>query len=153
MMKTKLLFKSKLKEDIFVEADEERLMQVIDNILDNAFKFTDAVGSVIVTLEKQEAKSQSQPQLGEHTEKQQEQEPQHAIIRIKDTATGIDSEILPRLFTKFATKSKRGTGLGLYISRNIVEAHGGKIWTENNADNKGATFTVILPLFNKEQQK
>ena len=66
-------------------------------------------------------------------------------IRIQDTGKGIDSEILPRLFKKFATKSERGTGLGLYISKNIVEAHGGKIWTEKNSDGKGAVFVFTLP--------
>jgi two-component system, OmpR family, sensor histidine kinase VicK len=70
------------------------------------------------------------------------------IISIKDTGTGINSEILPRLFTKFATKSDIGTGLGLYISKGIVEAHGGKIWAENNSDGKGATFTFTLPVMN-----
>jgi len=143
---TKLFFKSILKdEDIFVKADNERLTQVIDNILDNAFKFTDAKGSITVTLEKQEAQSQLQ--------RDRKQEQQYANIIIKDTGTGIDSEILPRLFTKFATKSHRGTGLSLHISKNIVEAHGSKIWAENNADGIGATFTITLPLFNKEQPK
>jgi two-component system, OmpR family, sensor histidine kinase VicK len=70
------------------------------------------------------------------------------IISIKDTGTGINSEILPRLFTKFATKSDIGTGLGLYISKGIVEAHDGKIWAENNSDGKGATFTFTLPVMN-----
>jgi two-component system sensor histidine kinase VicK len=69
------------------------------------------------------------------------------IISIEDTGTGIDPEILPRLFTKF-TKSDKGTGLGLYISKSIVEAHGGKIWAENNTASKGATFTFSLPLNN-----
>jgi two-component system sensor histidine kinase VicK len=60
---------------------------------------------------------------------------------------GIDSEIIPRLFTKFATKSEHGIGLGLYISKNIVEAHGGRIWAENN-DGKGATFSFSLQVSN-----
>ena len=133
-MQTKLVFKSKVKEgeDIFVQADEERLAQVIRNILDNAFKFTDSYGSITVTLEKQEVQ-------------------RRAIITIKDTGTGIDPGILPKLFSKFATKSHRGTGLGLYISKNIVESHGGRILAENNTDGKGATFTITLPLLNKEQ--
>jgi signal transduction histidine kinase len=144
-MNTKLFFESKLKgEDILVEADEEKLTQVIGNILDNAFKFTDANGSVAVTLEQQEAPSQ---------QRQQDQQQQYANIIVKDTGTGIDPQILPRLFSKFATKSHRGTGLGLYISRNIVEAHGGRILAKNNAGGKGATFTITLPLLNKEQQK
>jgi signal transduction histidine kinase len=67
-------------------------------------------------------------------------------IGIKDTGTGIDPEILPRLFTKFATTSDKGTGLGLFISKRIVEAHGGKIWRKNNTDGtKGATFAISLP--------
>ena len=70
------------------------------------------------------------------------------IISIEDTGTGIDPEILPRLFTKFTTKSDKGTGLGLYISKRIIEAHGGRIWGENNTGGKGATFTFSLPLNN-----
>jgi signal transduction histidine kinase len=79
-------------------------------------------------------------------------------IRIQDTGTGIDAEILPRLFEKFATKSERGTGLGLYISKNIVEAHGGRIWIENNNNNnttydgKGTVFLFTLPLINHHQK-
>jgi signal transduction histidine kinase len=161
-MITKLLFKSKLKDEehILIEADKERLTQVIDNILDNAFKFTDAEGSVTVTLVKQEAHSPPRkPQLGEHIEQrqrdlgQQKQQQQYANIIIRDTGTGIDPQILPRLFSKFATKSHRGTGLGLHISKNIIEAHGGKIWAENNGNGKGATFTIALPLLSKQPKR
>ncbi|HKI08031.1 MAG TPA: HAMP domain-containing sensor histidine kinase, partial [Nitrososphaeraceae archaeon] len=145
---TKLLFESKVKEDIFVEADKERLTQVICNILDNAFKFTEGHGKIIqITLEKQ---GQQQELLGE----QRLQQEHHAIVSVKDTGTGIDPEISPRLFSKFATKSQRGTGLGLYISKNIVEAHGGRLYASNNNNNnpndKGATFTIILPLFRQK---
>jgi signal transduction histidine kinase len=65
---------------------------------------------------------------------------------MKDSGAGIDPEIFPRLFTKFATKSDVGTGLGLYICKNIVEAHGGKIWAENNYNGIGATFYFTLPI-------
>jgi signal transduction histidine kinase len=68
------------------------------------------------------------------------------IVSLKDTSLGIDLEIMPRLFTKFTTKSQTGTGLGLFISKSIIEAHGGRIWAENNKDGKGATFTFRLPL-------
>jgi two-component system, OmpR family, sensor histidine kinase VicK len=158
-MITKLLFKSKLKDEehIFIEADKERLTQVIDNILDNAFKFTDAEGSVTVTLVKQEAHSPPRKsQLGELIEQRQRdlgQQQQYANIVIRDTGTGIDPQILPRLFSKFATKSHRGTGLGLHISKNIIEAHGGKIWAENNGNGKGATFTIALPLLSKQPKR
>jgi signal transduction histidine kinase len=147
----RLVFESKVKEEdiFFVEADEERLSQVICNILDNAFKFTDSYGSIIVTVEKEQVLLQPQQQLGEHTEQgqgEQKQNQQYAIITIKDTGTGIHPEILPRLFSKFATKSHKGTGLGLYISKNIIEAHGGILYAVNNNDGKGATFTIALPL-------
>ena len=71
------------------------------------------------------------------------------IVGIKDTGIALDNEILPRLFTKFATKSFQGTGLGLYLSKNIIEAHGGKIWAENNEDGIGATISFNLPITNK----
>ena len=72
------------------------------------------------------------------------------LVTIKDTGKGIDSEILPRLFTKFATNRYSGTGLGLYITKGIIEAHGGKIWAENNQNDNGATFRFTLPLIQTE---
>ncbi|MDP8942080.1 MAG: ATP-binding protein [Thermoproteota archaeon] len=115
-------------KDIFVEADRVRLTQVISNILGNAVKFTKGKGSMIfITIEKKQN--------------------QEVIIKIKDTGTGIHPEILPRLFSKFASKSFEGTGLGLYISKGIIEAHGGRIWAENNADETGATFSFSLPAY------
>jgi signal transduction histidine kinase len=136
----KLFFESKVKEDIFVEADKERLTQVICNLLDNAFKFTEGHGeSIQITLEEQQQQEQQQPK-------------HYAIISIKDTGTGIDPEISPRLFSKFATKSHKGTGLGLYISKNIIEAHGGRLYASNNYD-KGATFTITLPYLENKNRK
>ena len=114
-------------KDIFAEADRVRVTQVISNILSNALKFTKGKGSMIfITIEKKQN--------------------QEVIVKIKDTGTGIDPEILPRLFSKFATKSYQGTGLGLFISKGIIEAHGGRIWAENNADERGATFSFSLPV-------
>ena len=69
-----------------------------------------------------------------------------AIVIVKDTGKGIDPEIMPRLFTKLTSKSVTGTGLGLYISKSIIEAHGGRMWTQNNPDGRGATFYFSLPL-------
>ena len=68
------------------------------------------------------------------------------VISIKDRGTGIDPDIQDKLFSKFVTKSDTGSGLGLYISKGIVEAHGGKIWAENNSGVNGATFTFKLPV-------
>jgi nitrogen-specific signal transduction histidine kinase len=115
-----------LKEDFFVEADKERITQVISNLLSNAIKFTKE-GSISIT-----------EQMNDNKE---------VVVNVHDTGSGIDPEIMPRLFTKFATKSDIGTGLGLFISKSIVEAHGGRIWAKNNNDGKGgATFTLSLPL-------
>jgi two-component system sensor histidine kinase VicK len=114
------------EEDIFMEADKGRINQVISNLLSNAIKFT-GEGSIILTLEKKDNN-------------------QEILVSIQDTGTGIHPEILPRLFAKFATKSEIGTGLGLFISKSIVEAHGGKIWAENNPGGNGTTFTFSLPL-------
>jgi signal transduction histidine kinase len=68
------------------------------------------------------------------------------LIRVKDTGTGINADIMPRLFEKFATRSERGIELGLFVSKSIIEAHGGRIWAENNADGRGATFSFTLPI-------
>jgi two-component system, OmpR family, sensor histidine kinase VicK len=116
-------------KNIFIQADKGRITQVVSNLLGNAIKFTKA-GTISISLE---------------TKKQEDGE-EHVVISVKDTGQGIDPEILPRLFTKFATKSETGTGLGLFISKSIVEAHSGKIWAENNADGKGATFSFSLPI-------
>ena len=114
-----------IKDTIFVNVDKARMIQVLSNILGNALKFTKQ-GNIFISAKKIKE--------------------EQVIVIIKDSGTGIDSEILPRLFEKFATKSEEGTGLGLYISKNIVEAHGGKIWAENNSDGRGATFYFTLPI-------
>jgi signal transduction histidine kinase len=121
------------EDDFFVKADKERLMQVISNLMNNAIKFTDE-GTITVILKSKEENNE-------------------LIVSIKDTGSGIDPEITPRLFSKFATKSQTGTGLGLFISKNIVEAHGGKIWAENNSDGRGSTFGFSLPLTNRTSRE
>ena len=124
-----LLYESKNDINFFVKADRYRITQVISNLLNNAIKFTKE-GTISVTLEKKKEDNQ-----------------QEVLVSVKDSGTGIHSDILPRLFSKFATKAEKGTGLGLFISRSIVEAHGGRIWGENNIDGKGARFSFTLPLF------
>jgi signal transduction histidine kinase len=129
----KILYES--KNDFFVDADRGRLTQVISNLLSNAIKFTKKEGTI--NLNVVEVKQDNY---------QQEEEEKEVIVSIKDTGIGIDPQILRRLFTKFATKSQTGgTGLGLFISKNIIEAHGGKVWANNNSDGKGATFAFSLP--------
>jgi signal transduction histidine kinase len=82
-----------------------------------------------------------------HKKKETDNKRKKVVVTIKDTGTGIDPAIYPKLFTKFASKSTQGTGLGLYICKNIIEAHGGKIWAENNKDRQGASFSFSLPFF------
>jgi signal transduction histidine kinase len=118
-----------IEDHIFVNADKNRLNQVISNLLNNAIKFTKEGGIITIGVQKKDNNDD------------------YVTVSVKDTGTGIDPEILPRLFTKFATKSETGgTGLGLYISKSIIEAHGGRIWAENNSDGKGATFSFSLPI-------
>jgi signal transduction histidine kinase len=120
----KILFRTN-SEETLIEADKDRISQVISNLLHNAIKFT-SKGEIIVTLE--------------HTDN-------NVIVSVKDNGKGIDPQMVPILFSKFATKSDKGTGLGLYICKGIIEAHGGKIWAENNkGTDKGATFSFSLPV-------
>jgi len=118
------------KNPICVWADKTRLYQVIANLLNNAIKFTKE-GTISINV-KDEKNSL-------------------VTVSVKDTGAGISSEIVTRLFTKFATTSDAGTGLGLYLSKSIVEAHDGKIWAENNSDKVGATFGFTIPKNNEEQ--
>ena len=115
-------------KSLFVRGDKMRLSQVVLNLLDNAGKFTKR-GSIIVTTEIKSNRIQ---------------------VMVKDTGTGIHAEIFPKLFSKFVTKSDRGTGLGLFIAKSVVEAHGGKIWAESRSGQKGAIFIFTLPLSNQE---
>jgi signal transduction histidine kinase len=114
--------------DIFVYADRTKVTQVVFNLLSNARKFT------------KEGRISISSGLNENSE---------AVICIRDTGRGIDPDMMPRLFTRFASKSFQGTGLGLFISKSIVETHGGRIWAENNEDGKGAAFYFTLPLRRK----
>ena len=124
----KLVYEYSRVNNIIVNADKNRLNQVISNLISNSIKFTQGEWGTISITTKREENSKA------------------ITISVKDTGKGIDPEIIPRLFTKFATKSDTGTGLGLFISKSIVEAHGGRIWAENNKDGKGATFYFTLPV-------
>ena len=118
------------KDNSLVNADKGRLIQVLSNLLDNALKFTKE-GDIVITIKKLK-------------------DNQELMVSIKDSGTGIDPEILPQLFKKFATKSEQGTGLGLFISKNIIEAHGGTMWGENNFESNGSTFYFTLPTWKSD---
>jgi signal transduction histidine kinase len=130
------------ERDILIYADKERMVQAISNLLDNAIKSIEEEGSIHLRIKiKRDGDNMKGVNDGDQ-----------AIISIRDTGTSIPEEILPILFTKFTAKSISGAGLGLYISKSIIEAHGGRIWAENNnEDGKGATFTLSLPLSKKEK--
>ena len=127
-------FKKNVPTTIY--ADEARLQQVINNLLSNSINFTNN-GTVIIKAYK--AQVDTNVEMGQQDE-------ESIVVEIKDTGSGINPEMLPRLFEKFATRSGSGTGLGLYISKSIVDNHGGKIWAYNNKDGIGATFTFTLPI-------
>ena len=121
--KTKILYNP--KEPIYIKADKDRIYQVIYNLLNNAIKFTEG-GTILIDAQNNM---------------------DSVIVLVKDTGIGIAPEIQPKLYSKFATNSCQGMGLGLYISKNIIEKHGGKVWAENNTNGeKGATFGFSLPL-------
>ena len=120
-------------EIIQIEGDKNRLTQVISNLVGNAIKFT-TQGSITIKAEREKEKEDGK-----------------ALVSVNDTGSGIDPEIMPRLFTKFVVKSNAGTGLGLFISKSIVEAHGGKIWALNNYSldgnsSRGAIFAFSMSL-------
>jgi len=140
------LFYEPSKQDIFVEADRVRISQVISNLLNNAVKFTEyGAVSIDVVVKENNNNGNNNGNI--------------IIVSVKDSGEGIDPEILPKLFTKFATNSEKGTGLGLFICKSIVEAHGGRVWTQSNNTGgerrTGATFCFSLPITDKSmnQQK
>jgi two-component system sensor histidine kinase VicK len=121
--------------DVVIEADMEWIVQVLTNVLDNALRFTRKNSTISVSMQIEECGGKSRD----------------VVVNVRDNGTGIDREIMPKLFTKYTTRSSsisgtKGLGLGLYISRNIIEAHGGRIWAKNNSTGEGATFSFSLPL-------
>jgi len=145
----KIKFEMQLNIDsnTIVFADRNRISQVISNLIDNSIKFMamkDEKGLISIYVEKTKIISKENENSNSFTDE--------VIISIKDNGKGVDSEIFPRLFTKFASNSFQGTGLGLFIAKNIVEAHAGKIWAKNNEDGEsGATFFFSLPLATQQQ--
>jgi signal transduction histidine kinase len=145
-------------DPIFVEADKIRIYEVVSNLLINAIKFSRKKGGsnnrtisegkanglgdraiTIVTVIKSNHKYEKDGKDGATSGDE-------VVVRVKDRGSGIDPTIQSRLFSKFVTKSEMGLGLGLFISKGIIEAHGGKLWAENNSDGKGATFSFSLPV-------
>ena len=133
---------------IFVEADAGRTAQVISNLLNNAIKFTN--------VEETAKDNNTITIVVDHDDNNDNNN--SVVVSVEDTGRGIDPEILPKLFSKFVTNSESGTGLGLFISKNIIEAHGGKMWAENNTDvfgirTRGARFCFTLPIIDKSTDR
>ena len=129
-------------KDILLVADKVRVGRVISNLLNNAIKFT-AKGKITLNTEDIEQNELNNRET--KLEQKNEQQSREIQVSIKDTGTGLSPAILPKLFSKFVSTDSGGTGLGLFVSKNIVEAHGGKIQAQNNDDGKGATFSFIFP--------
>jgi signal transduction histidine kinase len=112
---------------IILDIDKNRINQVMSNLVSNAVKFTEE-GTISINVETSA---------------------KEVLVTVRDTGPGINPKIVPKLFTKFSSDSQGGTGLGLYVSKNIIEAHGGKIWADNNVGNgKGASFYFTIPIDN-----
>jgi len=148
-----------LDEHCWVYADKLRMGQIINNLLGNAIKFTSQNGKIDILIKENgpsfimselniEENKKRAPDIIKKDNQEIEKETEiteQILVGISDTGKGIPSQILPRLFEKFVTASDTGTGLGLYITRNLIEAHGGKIWAFNNTNGIGATFIFSLP--------
>ena len=148
-IKFNLQFRNIDLNSVNIVADKNRIFQVISNLINNSIKFISQEnrkenenGLISIDVEGTIINSNKSNNSSDNII-------DGVIISIKDNGKGIDSEIFPRLFTKFSSKSFQGTGLGLYICKNIIEAHGGNIWAKNNEDGKGATFSFSIPLNNK----
>lgn len=131
----KIIFEQKKEEAKTINADESKILQVIDNLLSNALDFTK---DGTITMKVYDLSIRSDDKENNDTQ-------ESVAIEVKDTGSGINEEIMPRLFEKFSRRSDSGAGLGLYISKKIVDMHGGKFWAQNNRGTKGATFTFTLP--------
>ena len=143
----------RVDNNIVVNADKHMILQVISNLVNNAINFTRS-GTISVEVERTMASNHISNYSNDYSNDNiKNYNKPEALVKIKDTGSGIDAEILPRLFSKFATKSDhKGTGLGLFISKSIVEAHGGRIWAENNTDGRGATFAFSIPTDNQNNE-
>jgi signal transduction histidine kinase len=137
-------------DPLIVFADKLRIFEVLSNLMNNAIKFSNGESITISAIQFQNNNGKTNHvnyEDLEYAERDNGKNKEDAlvVVSIKDKGKGIDEEILPRLFNKFVTKSDQGIGLGLFIAKNIIEAHGGKIWGNNNKDSKGATFSFSIP--------
>jgi signal transduction histidine kinase len=141
-----IVFTSNGLEKLNVKGDRTRIIQVFENLLDNAIRFSD---EFIQTRQEILRREKSMIQIIIDKSTTHDNSSAHLLTCIKDNGPGIDSATMPKLFKKFTTQDPNGNGLGLYISKGIVEAHGGKIWAKNNPNKDGASFFFTLPMYIK----
>lgn len=137
----KIIFET-AQDPITVFVDKIRIFEVLSNLINNAIKFSN---NEPITIKVDIVEKNSMANIIDKEEKQNNDNKEMVVVSIKDQGKGIDLDILPHLFEKFRTKSEGGTGLGLFISKSIIESHGGQMWAYNNKDGKGATFSFSLP--------
>ncbi len=124
-------------EDLDILADERKLKQIMFNLLSNAVKFTPDKGAITVEAKKEGVE---------------------LVVSVSDTGIGIKPEDQERVFSEFEqisskyTRKQPGTGLGLSLTRRLVELHGGRIWVESEGEGKGSTFTFVIPIVVQEQE-
>jgi signal transduction histidine kinase len=149
----KIIYKPKERNNDFdpivVKGDRMRISQVLSNLLSNANKSIigtegKSIKFIYVDLKRVEASGKNLSLRGRH---QQQSKEDVAVVSIQDEGSGITSELSHKLYEKFATGTYGGTGLGLYISKSIIESHGGKLWFEDNRDGPGVTFYFTIPIF------
>jgi signal transduction histidine kinase len=137
--------------DFYAMVDRSKIVQAISNLISNSLnsiasnKTNGDVNGGGIDIQVSKIDNNGSVKANSVNDSKQNKR-NEILVSIRDTGKGIDSEILPRLFTKFATNSPSGTGLGLYLTKSIVEGHGGKIWAENNSNGNGATFRFTIPI-------
>jgi signal transduction histidine kinase len=131
----------------FIDADKSRISQVLSNLISNAIKFTDDKGRINIKLDVVNDQADTRNRTTKETSEEIEKDGNRIlIVTVEDNGQGIDPEVFSKLFVRFVSKSYQGTGLGLFISKSIVEAHGGKIWAKNNINGSGgAAFSFTIP--------
>ena len=144
-----------LEEQCWVYADKSRLNQIVNNLIDNAIKFSNQNGRIDIIIKENISHSNDRDVVKKKNivrgiqndikKIREKRETEEIFVGISDSGKGISSQVMPNLFQKFITDSDTGTGLGLFITRNLVEAHGGRIWAFNNNDGVGSTFVFSLP--------
>jgi len=141
------------EKSVRTNVDRIRIYEVLTNLFNNSVEFIESIGTIIVKVtvvdrhylnEMSQVKSHDYENLIKHDDKHDNDK--FILLHIKDDGKGIDKYVLSKLFNKFVSTVDNHIGLGLYVSKYIVESHGGRIWAQNNTDGQGSTFSFVPPL-------